>query len=126
MVAWREHCYNTALYSQSGLQKNIRKWSLLSKSFTYSRTYGASPFQASVDDTPQGQKSYEMVLSVNRVWSGICLEAPVMGMPSVQLVKGVVNWLQFNILKHQKPISHFPLRQSGCKTTAACCALRAL
>lgn len=60
-------------------------------------------------DTAQGQKSYEMALSINRVWSGICLEAPVMGMPSVQLGKDVVNWLQFNILKHQKPISHFPL-----------------
>lgn len=91
MGAWREHCCTTALYSHSELQKNIRKWSLLSKSLTYSTTYGPPPFQASVDDTPQGQKSYEMVLSVNRVWSGICLEAPVMGMPSVQLVKDVVN-----------------------------------
>lgn len=119
-------CCNLSLDSHSGLRNNIRKWPLLLKPLIYSLTYGPPPCQGSVGETPQGQKGYEMVLSVNRVWSGICLEAPVMGMPSVRLVKDLVNWLQFNIVKNQKPISHFPFWESCCKTTVTCCVLRAL
>lgn len=99
-LAW-PHRGSAAVTPHCGLRVDYKRtgenWSLSSKSITYSTTYGPPSFQARVDDTPQGQKSYEMVLSVNRVWSGICLEAPVIGMPSAQLVKNVVNWLQFSI-----------------------------
>lgn len=42
-------------------KRTVENWSLLSKSLVYSTTYGPPPFQASLDDAPQGQKSYEMV-----------------------------------------------------------------